>query len=113
MTIQLSSQRREVAEPDRGGQRGGPPGFREREGRRWFRHYPHGADAVAAAATAADTARERTAQHLLAVCLRQLRQQSAARSEQTGPMPWTDRLSELAARPLNNDATKAAITSAS
>ncbi|MGW4040852.1 hypothetical protein ACWEIM_32030 [Streptomyces sp. NPDC004778] len=51
------------------------------KGRRWFRHNPHGADAVTAAAKAADTARERTAQHLLAVRLEQLREQSAARTE--------------------------------
>jgi hypothetical protein len=35
------------------------------QNRRWFRANPKGADAVAAATKAADTARERTAQYLL------------------------------------------------
>ncbi len=78
---------------------------RAEKGRRWFRHNPHGADAVAAAAKAADAARERTAQHLLAVRLEQLRTRSAAPAERPGAAPWTDRLPELAARPLAGDAT--------
>ncbi|MFF6859878.1 hypothetical protein ACFY9H_31415 [Streptomyces bacillaris] len=78
---------------------------RAEKGRRWFRHNPHGADAVAAAVKAADAARERTAQHLLAVRLERLRTRSAAPAERPGAAPWTDRLAELAARPLDDDAT--------
>lgn len=81
--------------------------YRTEQGRRWFRHNPNGADAIAAATKAAETARERTAQYLLAVRLEQLREQAAARIEQTGSAPWTDRLPELAARPLEGDTTGA------
>jgi hypothetical protein len=45
--------------------------------RRWFRANPNGADALAAAAKAADAARERTAQFLLNQRLEQLRELSA------------------------------------
>ncbi|GHF33388.1 hypothetical protein [Streptomyces fumanus] len=64
---------------------------------------------MAAATKAADAARERTAQHLLATWLEQLREQPVARTEQTAPAPWTDRLSELAARPLDGEAAGAVI----
>ncbi|MCX4581325.1 hypothetical protein OHB41_51195 [Streptomyces sp. NBC_01571] len=77
--------------------------YKTEQGRRWFRHNPNGADAVAAATKAADTARERAAEYLLATRLQQLREQAAARTEQAGAAPWTDRLPELAARPLNDD----------
>ncbi|MFB7171641.1 hypothetical protein ACFCYM_12560 [Streptomyces sp. NPDC056254] len=43
------------------------------QGRHWFKHNPNGADAVAAATRAADTARERVAEYLLAARLEQLR----------------------------------------
>ncbi|MER6774950.1 hypothetical protein ABT389_35055 [Streptomyces bacillaris] len=79
--------------------------YRTEQGRRWFRHNPNGADAIAAATKAAETARERTAQYLLAVRLEQLREQAATRIEQPGSAPWTDRLPELAARPLEGDTT--------
>ncbi|WP_406145540.1 hypothetical protein [Streptomyces anulatus] len=79
--------------------------YKTEQGRRWFRHNPNGADAIAAATKAAETARERTAQYLLAVRLEQLHEQAAARTEQTGSAPWTDRLPELAARPLEGDTT--------
>lgn len=79
--------------------------YRTEQGRRWFRRNPNGADAVAAATKAADAARERTAQYLLSVRLEQLRGQAAARTEQAGSAPWTDRLPGLAARPLDDDAT--------
>ncbi|MFJ5611075.1 hypothetical protein ACIQCJ_17010 [Streptomyces sp. NPDC093221] len=52
--------------------------------RRWFRANPNGADALAAAAKAADAARERTAQFLLNERLEQLREQSAARAATAG-----------------------------
>lgn len=55
--------------------------------RRWFRANPTGADAIAAATKAADTAWERTAQHLLTVRLEQLREQAGARTETAGPAP--------------------------
>ncbi|MGY3676484.1 hypothetical protein [Streptomyces sp. TE33382] len=45
------------------------------------------------------------AQHLLATRLEQLREQDAARTEASVPALWTDRLPELAARPLDGDAT--------
>lgn len=77
------------------------------QGRHWFRHNPNGADAIAAATKAAHTARERAAQHLLAVRLEQLRDRSTARTETAGRLPWTDRLPELAARPLHGDTTTA------
>ncbi|MET9535344.1 hypothetical protein ABZY02_33110 [Streptomyces sp. NPDC006649] len=79
------------------------------QGRRWFRANPNGTDAIAAAAKAADAARERTAQYLLATRLEQLRDQAAVRAEAAGPVPWTDRLPELAARQLDGDTAGAVI----
>lgn len=58
--------------------------YKTEQGRRWYKHNPNGADAVAAATKAADAARERTAQYLLAARLEQLRERAAAR---TGPCP--------------------------
>ncbi|MFI1015869.1 hypothetical protein [Streptomyces sp. NPDC020965] len=55
--------------------------YRTERGRRWYRHNPHGADAIAAATKAGGTARERTAQHLLAARLEQLSGQAATRTE--------------------------------
>lgn len=80
--------------------------YRAAQGRRWYLHNPHGADSLAAATAAADTARQRTAEHLLAVRLEQLHAQDADRTGQTGSVPWADRLSVLAARPLTGDATR-------
>ncbi|MGW6880200.1 hypothetical protein ACWGEU_08030 [Streptomyces goshikiensis] len=48
--------------------------YKTEQGRHWFKHNPHGADAIAAAIKAADTARERVAEHLLATRLEQLRE---------------------------------------
>ncbi|MFE1519582.1 hypothetical protein ACFW9I_22630 [[Kitasatospora] papulosa] len=53
--------------------------YKTEQGRRWFRHNPTGADAVAAVTKAADTARERTAEYLLTTRLKQLHEQAAAR----------------------------------
>ncbi|MFJ7200934.1 MULTISPECIES: hypothetical protein [unclassified Streptomyces] len=78
--------------------------YRTEQGRRWFRHNPNGADAVAAATKAADTARERAAEYLLATRLKQLREQAAAPTEQAATAPWRDRLPGLAARQLDGDA---------
>ncbi|MDH2392998.1 hypothetical protein QCN29_30325 [Streptomyces sp. HNM0663] len=83
--------------------------YKTEQGRHWFRHNPNGADAVAAATEKAEAARERTAEHLLAVRLKQLREQLAARPEQAAAAPWTDRLPELAARPLDDEAAEAVI----
>ncbi|MFB8020755.1 hypothetical protein ACFC36_19545 [Streptomyces rubiginosohelvolus] len=83
--------------------------FRTEQNRRWFRHNPNGADAIAAATKAADTARERTAEYLLTTRLEQLREQTAARTEQVPAAAWTDRLPELAARPLDTDTAGAVI----
>ncbi|MEU3136409.1 hypothetical protein ABZ691_26980 [Streptomyces sp. NPDC006854] len=83
--------------------------FRTEQNRRWFRHNPNGADAIAAATKAADTARERTAEYLLTTRLEQLREQTAARTEQVPAAPWTGRLHELAARPLDTDTAGAVI----
>ncbi|WP_240799875.1 hypothetical protein [Streptomyces sp. A1277] len=77
--------------------------YRSEQGRPWFRHNPTGADAVAAATKAADTARERVAEYLLAARLEQLREQTVTRPER--PASWTERLPGLAARPLDGDAT--------
>ncbi|MFJ2607593.1 hypothetical protein ACIO13_21860 [Streptomyces sp. NPDC087425] len=83
--------------------------YKTEQGRRWDKHNPHSADAVAAATKAADAARERTAQYLLAARLEQLRERAATRTEAAMPAPWTDRLPELAARPLDGEAAGAVI----
>lgn len=83
--------------------------YKTEQGRRWFRHNPNGADAIAAATRAADTARERTAEYLLATRLEQLREQTATRTQRAPATPWTDRLPELAARPLDGDTAGAVI----
>lgn len=83
--------------------------YKTEQGRRWYRHNPNGADAIAAATKAADTARERTVEYLLTTRLKQLREQTAARTEQAPAVPWTDRLPELAARPLDTDPAGAVI----
>ncbi|MGW4840032.1 hypothetical protein [Streptomyces globisporus] len=85
-------------------------GFRTEQNRRWFRHNPNGADAIAAATKAADTARERTAEYLLTTRLEQLREHTSARTEHVPTPPWTDRLPELAARPLGTDTVGAVFT---
>nr|WP_239085330.1 hypothetical protein [Streptomyces halstedii] len=83
--------------------------YKTEQGRHWFKHNPTGADAVAAATKAADTARERTAECLLAARLEQLREQRAASTEQAAAAPWTDRLPELAARALDGNTAGAVI----
>ncbi|MFB0620343.1 hypothetical protein [Streptomyces sp. AGS-58] len=55
------------------------------------------------------TEQERTAQYLLAARLEQLRERAAARTEAAVPAPWTDRLPELVARPLDGEAAGAVI----
>lgn len=83
--------------------------FKTEQGRRWFRHNPNGADAIDAATKAADTARERAAEYLLATRLKHLREQADARTEQVVAAPWTDRLPELASGPLDADMSGAVI----
>ncbi|MGJ5899273.1 hypothetical protein ACSCBZ_46155 [Streptomyces niveiscabiei] len=48
--------------------------YKTEQGRHWFKHNPNGADAIAAATRAADTARERVAEYLLTTRLEQLRE---------------------------------------
>ncbi|MER6503944.1 hypothetical protein ABT218_32545 [Streptomyces sp. NPDC001455] len=83
--------------------------YKTEQGRRWFQHNPNGAHAVAAATREAEAARTRTAEYLLAVRLERLREQAAARTAEVSAAPWTDRLPELAERPLDDDATGAVI----
>ncbi|WP_329453194.1 hypothetical protein OG894_42100 (plasmid) [Streptomyces sp. NBC_01724] len=75
------------------------------KGRRQHRWYPDGPLARAAAEQAADTARERTAQHLLATRLDKLRALAGGRAGVSTPAatPWAGRLTELAARPIRDD----------
>ncbi|MEU1107254.1 hypothetical protein ABZ408_40950 [Streptomyces tibetensis] len=79
------------------------------QNRRWFRSNPNGADALAAATQAADAARERTAEYLLTTRLERLRKRTAARSETVAPAPWSARLTELAARPLDGEMAQAVL----
>ncbi|WP_346177207.1 hypothetical protein [Streptomyces cuspidosporus] len=84
--------------------------YKTEQGRRWFRANPKGADAIAAATKAANSARERTAQYLLEARLEQLRlEQTAVHTEPAGPAPWTDRLPKLAARPLEGEPAGAVV----
>ncbi|MEU5234869.1 hypothetical protein AB0G82_37345 [Streptomyces anulatus] len=57
--------------------------YKTEQGRRWFRHNPNGADAIAAATKAANTARERAAEYLLTTRLKQLR--ADRRPDRAGP----------------------------
>ncbi|MFF8790821.1 hypothetical protein [Streptomyces sp. NPDC015125] len=79
------------------------------QNRRWHKHNPNGADAIAAATKAADAARERTAQYLLAERLEQLHMQAAARTGTTATASWSDRLPDLAMRPLDGDTAGAVL----
>ncbi|MEU2560973.1 hypothetical protein ABZ626_16810 [Streptomyces longispororuber] len=90
----------------------GQRAYKTEQGRRWYKHDPSGADAVAAATKTAVTARKRTAQHLLATRLAQLREQAAGRTTAAAPGPWTDRLPEYAARPLDSDPPGAVVACA-
>ncbi|NYS21476.1 hypothetical protein HFP43_35350 [Streptomyces sp. SJ1-7] len=76
--------------------------YRAEQGRPWFQHHPTGADAVAAATNAADTARERVAEHLLVARLKQLHERSAGPARR--PASWAERLPGLAGRLLGGDA---------
>ncbi|MEU0214846.1 hypothetical protein ABZ281_06825 [Streptomyces sp. NPDC006265] len=83
--------------------------YKTEQNRRWFRKNPNGADAVAAATKAADAARERVAEYLLATRLEQLRTRMANHTESAAPAPWSARLTELAARPLDRETSGAVI----
>ncbi|MFJ9729393.1 hypothetical protein ACIRP3_42330 [Streptomyces sp. NPDC101209] len=83
--------------------------YKTEQNRRWFRANPNGADAIAAATKAADTARQRVAEYLLARRLEQLRERTADRAETPVPAPWWARLTELAARPLEGETAGAVI----
>ncbi|MFE7512746.1 hypothetical protein ACFU8I_16245 [Streptomyces sp. NPDC057540] len=67
----------------------------------WHQALPDSDDAQRAATEAAATAQTRTAEHLLAVRLEQLHTQ--ARPTPVRPAPWSQRLPELAARPLDGE----------
>ncbi|WP_435600534.1 hypothetical protein [Streptomyces sp. C10-9-1] len=67
----------------------------------WFRALPDSDDAQRAATEAAAKAQARTAEHLLAMRLEQLRTQ--ANPEPVRPAPWSQRLPELAAHPLHGE----------
>ncbi|MER8235807.1 hypothetical protein [Streptomyces sp. NPDC094049] len=67
----------------------------------WHRAVPDSDDAQRAATGAVARAQTRTAEHLLAVRLEQLRTQ--ARPEPVRPAVWSQRLPELAARPLDSE----------
>ncbi|AVI00069.1 hypothetical protein C5L38_34020 (plasmid) [Streptomyces sp. WAC00288] len=71
----------------------------------WLRAVPDSDDAQRAATEAAAQAQTRTAEHLLAVRLEQLHTQ--ARPEPVRPAPWSQRLPEHAARPLDGEALEA------
>ncbi|MEU6175832.1 hypothetical protein ABZ832_28480 [Streptantibioticus parmotrematis] len=79
--------------------------YKTEQGRRWYRHNPTGADAVAAATKAAEAARAHTAEYLLAKRVEQLREQQAADAEPSAPAPWGAWLLKLATRPLEGDPT--------
>ncbi|MEH0557438.1 hypothetical protein [Streptomyces sp. B21-101] len=83
--------------------------YKTEQNRRWFRANPTGADAVAAATKAADATRERTAEYLLAVRLEQLRELTAQRTDTAAAAPWSARLTDLAARPLDHETAEAVI----
>ncbi|MFG3429619.1 hypothetical protein [Streptomyces californicus] len=83
--------------------------YRTEQNRRWYRHNPNGADAVAAATKAADTARKRAAEYLLATRMEQLRERALAGTGPVGPAPWAERLPVLAARPLDGNTPTAVI----
>ncbi|GGM19777.1 hypothetical protein GCM10010129_75120 [Streptomyces fumigatiscleroticus] len=83
--------------------------YKAEQGRPWFQYNPTGADAVAAATKAADAARERVAEYLLATRLEQLREQAAARTETAAAAPWKDRLAELAKRSLDGGTAGAVV----
>ncbi|MFF9870174.1 hypothetical protein ACF1G0_33155 [Streptomyces sp. NPDC013953] len=68
----------------------------------WHQALPDSDNALRAATAAAAEAQVRTAEHLLAVRLEQLRTQ--ARPEPVRSAPWSQRLPELAARPLDTNA---------
>ncbi|MDV9193226.1 hypothetical protein R6L23_34295, partial [Streptomyces sp. SR27] len=67
----------------------------------WHQALPDSDDAQRAATEAAAKAQTRTAEHLLAVRLEQLHAQ--VRPEPVRPAPWSRRLPELAARPLDGE----------
>ncbi|MFF9425596.1 hypothetical protein [Streptomyces sp. NPDC014746] len=68
----------------------------------WHQALPDSDDALRAATEAAARAQTRTAEHLLVVRLEQLH--ALARPEPVRPAPWSQRLPELAVRPLDGEA---------
>ncbi|MFF9569908.1 hypothetical protein [Streptomyces sp. NPDC014685] len=81
------------------------------EHRRRDRHAPDGADTLTAAECAAQAARHRTAEHLLAAREEQPgKHQAAARARTAASVPWSQRLAELAARPLPGETAGALVS---
>ncbi|MFG2227925.1 hypothetical protein [Streptomyces sp. NPDC048644] len=74
------------------------------KGRRLHRRNPDGPIATAAAEKAAHVARERTAQHLLATRLEQLRGMEGGHTDEAAPERWPDRLHKLVPRAVGNTA---------
>ncbi|MFB6507493.1 MULTISPECIES: hypothetical protein [unclassified Streptomyces] len=71
------------------------------EHRRRGRHAPDGADTFTAAECAAQAARDRTAEHLLAAREKQPGKDQAVAGDRTASsVPWVQRMAELTARPL-------------
>lgn len=105
----MPQQRPRAAWPDPGSRSRGTAGVRDRAEPPLAQAQSERLGRLAAATKAADAARERTAQYLLAERLEQLREQAAARTKTTAAAPWTDRLPDLARRPLDGDTAGAVI----
>ncbi|MGW4982091.1 hypothetical protein [Streptomyces mirabilis] len=82
------------------------------QGCRQHRQCPDGPVAVTAAEQAADRARERTAQHLLATRLGQLHELTGDRVDAaaSAAAPWAERLAPLADRPVREEVRVVAAT---
>ncbi|WP_328698490.1 hypothetical protein [Streptomyces sp. NBC_00342] len=76
-------------------------------GKPWHQAIPNGDAALSAASGAAERARTRTGEHLMAMRLEQLRDQSRPKPVQNAP--WSRRLFELAARPLHGESSEATV----
>ncbi|MFF3264955.1 hypothetical protein ACFYWO_38060 [Streptomyces sp. NPDC002932] len=76
-------------------------------GKPWHQAIPNGDAALNAASGAAERARTRTGEHLMAMRLEQFRDRS--RPKPVPNAPWSQRLFELAARPLHGESSEAAV----
>ncbi|MFE7620438.1 hypothetical protein [Streptomyces sp. NPDC057496] len=81
------------------------------EHRRRGRHTPDSADAFTAAECAAQAARDRTAEHLLAVQEKQPgKYQAETGARPAASVPWAQKLAELAARPLPGETAEVLVS---